>query len=97
MEGYLIIIDKNTGNILKITDIFNNFKKKKREKIKPMGFVVGLNKIFLSTTNGRLLIIDLVSGKTITTLKIDSEKISRPFVSNKNLFVIKDNSIIKLD
>ena len=97
IEGYLIIIDKNTGNILRITDIFNNFKKKKREKIKPMGFVVGLNKIFLSTTNGRLLIIDLASGKTVSTLKIDNEKISRPFVSNKNLFVIKDNSIIKLD
>ena len=30
-------------------------------------------------------------------LKIDNEKISKPSVINKNLFVIKDNSIIKLN
>ena len=30
-------------------------------------------------------------------LKIDSGKISRPFVLNQSLFIIKDNSIIKLD
>ena len=59
--------------------------------------MVGLNKIYLSTNNGRLLVIDVTSGRTISTLKIDSEKISRPFVLDKNLFVIKDNAIIKLN
>ena len=58
---------------------------------------MGLNNIYLSTNNGRLLIIDITSGKTISTLKIDSEKISRPVILNKNLFVIKDNGIIKLN
>jgi outer membrane protein assembly factor BamB len=96
-EGYLIITDKNDGNIIRVTDVFNNFKQKKRNKIKPTGFVVGLNKIYLSTNNGRLLVIDVTSGRTISTLKIDSEKISRPFVLDKNLFVIKDNAIIKLN
>ena len=28
--------------------------------------------------------IDIKSGKTISTLKIDNEKISRPFIFNKN-------------
>ena len=28
-EGYLIVIDKKTGNIIRVTDIFKNFKKKK--------------------------------------------------------------------
>ncbi len=97
IEGYLVVIDKNNGNILRVTDIFNNFKPNKRKKIKPTGFVAGLNKIYVSTNNGRLLIIDIASGKAISTLKIDNEKISRPFVFNKNLFVIKDNAIIKLN
>ena len=97
IEGYLILIGKNSGNIIRVTDIFNNFKKKKRNKIKPVGFVVGLNNIYLSTDNGRLLVIDISTGKTISTLKIDNEKISRPIIQDKNLFVIKDNAIIKLN
>jgi outer membrane protein assembly factor BamB len=97
IEGYLIIIEKNSGNIIRITDIFKSFKKKKRDKIKPVGFVVGLNNIYLSTDNGRLLVIDIASGKTISILKIDNEKISRPFILDKNLFVIKDDAIIKLN
>ena len=97
LEGYLIITEKNSGNIIRVTDIFQNFKVKKRKNIKPTGFVVGLNNIYLSTDNGRLLVIDIASGKAISTLKIDNEKISKPFVQNKNLFLIKDNAIIKLN
>jgi outer membrane protein assembly factor BamB len=96
-EGYLIIIEKVSGNIIRVTDIFRDFKKKKRDKIKPVGFVVGFNNIYLTTDNGRLLIIDIRTGKTISTLKIDNEKISRPIIQDKSLFVIKDNAIIKLN
>jgi outer membrane protein assembly factor BamB len=97
IEGYLIILEKKSGNIIRVTDVFTNFKKKKRDKIKPVGFIIGLNKIYLSTDNGRLLVIDTMTGKMISTLKIDNEKISRPFVLDDNLFVIKDNAIIKLN
>ena len=96
-EGYLFLIDKDKGNIIRITDIFNNFKIKKRKSIRPTGFILGSNKIYLSTNNGRLLIIDIKTGKIISVLKIDSEKILRPIISNQNLFVIKDNAIIKLN
>ena len=97
LEGYLIIIDKNSGNIIRVTDVFTNFKPKKRDQIKPTGFIVGLSKIYLSTNIGKLLVIDISTGKTISSLKIDKEKISRPFVLNNNLFIIKDNAIIKLN
>ncbi len=97
LEGYLIVIEKKTGNIIRVTDIFRNFKKKIREKIQPVGFVVGFKNIYLTTDSGRLLVIDIKSGKTSSILKIDSDKISRPFILNKNLFVVKDNAIIKLD
>ena len=97
LEGYLIVTDKDSGNIIKITDIFNDFKIKNRPKIKPTGFVVGLSKIYVSTTNGRLIIVNIKTGKVITVLKIDNEKISQPFIVDKDLFVIKDNGIIKLN
>ena len=97
LEGYLIVIDKITGNIIKVTDVFYNFKPKKRKEIKPTGFIVGLKNIYLSTNIGKLLVIDIKSGKTISTLKIDKDKISRPFISNQNLYLAKDNAIIKLN
>ena len=97
LEGYLIITDKNTGNIIRVTDVFKIFKPKKRNEIKPTGFIVGLNNIYLSTNVGKLVVIDIYSGKTKSTYKIDSEKISKPFVQNKDLFLVKDNAIIKLN
>ena len=51
----------------------------------------------LSTDNGRLLTIDIATGKTESISKIDNEKISRPFVFNKKIILVKDNSIIRLN
>ena len=97
LEGYLVVTEKNTGNIIRVTDVFNKFKITDRINIKPTGFIIGAKNIYLSTSNGKLLIIDLKTGKTTSILKIDNEKISKPFVKNKNLFLVKDNSIIKLN
>ena len=44
-----------------------------------------------------MLIIDVKTGATNKILKIDNDKISRPFVVDKDLYVIKDNAVIKLD
>lgn len=97
IEGYLIVIEKISGNIIRANDIFGNFKDKKRSKIKPSGFIVGIENIYLSTDSGQLLIIDINNGKIKSTLKIDNNKISRPVVVNQNLYVITDNSITKFD
>ena len=96
-EGYLFLIDKNNGNIIRITDLFNKFKIKKRNLIEPTGFVIGSNNIYLSTNNGRLLIVDISTGKTISVLKIDNDKILRPLINNQNLYTVKDKAIIKLN
>ena len=63
----------------------------------PIGFVVGSKNIYLTTSKGRLFTVDVETGKTKSIIKIDNHKISRPFILNKNLFLVKDNSIIKLD
>ena len=97
LEGFLIIIDNPTGNIIRVTDVFDQFKIKKRKKIKPVGLSINKTDIFLSTNQGKLLVIDILTGKTKSILKIDKSKISRPFFSNNNLYLIKENSIIKLN
>ena len=96
-EGYLFLIDKNKGSIIRVTDIFDNFKSKNRNLIEPTGFILGKDNIYLSTNNGRLLVIDIASGKTIATLKIDSEKILKPVYFDEKLFVVKNNAIIRLN
>tara|TARA_B110000238_G_scaffold159009_1_gene172385 strand:- start:27 stop:1328 length:1302 start_codon:yes stop_codon:yes gene_type:complete len=96
-EGYLVIIDSRDGNIVRITDVFSEIKKKQRAKINPVGFVVAKDNIYLTADNGRLFVIDIKLGKTKSIIKIDNNKISKPFILNKNMFLIKDDSIIKLD
>ena len=97
LKGYLIIIEKNSGNIIRITNLFKGIKPKLRDKILPTGFIVGKNNIYLTTDHGRLLVADITSGKTINIIKIDKYKITRPSILNNNLFIITDNSIIKLN
>ena len=97
LEGFLFIIERGSGKIIRITDIFKNFKPRKRSKIQPVGFIVGLYNIYLTTNNGRLLVIKTSTGITSSVLKIDNDKISRPFILDKNLYIIKDSSIIKLN
>ena len=97
LEGYLVLTEKKSGNIIRVTDVFDSFKIKDRAKIKPTGFVVGLENIYLSTSNGRLLVINISSGKTILIKKIYNNKISKPFIQNENLFLIKNNGLIRLN
>ena len=96
-EGYLTILEGETGNIIRITDIFSSIKEKRRKTINPVGFIVAKENIYLTTDNGRLFVVDIKSGQTKSVIKIDNNKISRPFILNENLFLVKDNSIIKLD
>ena len=96
-EGFLIVMDNKNGKIIRATDLFKKYKTKKRRKIKPVGFIVGSKNIYLTTNNGRIIIADLSSGKILSILKIDNTIISRPFVLNQNIYIIKENAIIRLN
>ena len=92
-EGYLFVIDDRNGNILRITDILTNFKN--RNDLKPTGFIHGKYKIFVSLDNGRLLTINSSTGLQEKITKIHGSKISRPYVLNNSMYLIKDNAIAK--
>ena len=96
-KGYLYIMEKQSGNIIRITDVFSNFKLKKRKKIQPTGFVASQNNIYLSTNIGQLLVVKTSDGKKSLSYKISREKISKPYINNRKLYVVKNNEIIRLD
>ena len=97
LEGYLVAIDSRNGNIVRMTNVLNIIKNYKKKNILPEGFIITNDKIYLSLSNGRLIIIDILNGKPIDIKKIDNEKISRPYVLNNDMFIIRDNAILKLN
>jgi outer membrane protein assembly factor BamB len=96
-DGHLFTIQKEQGNILRINDIYTLYKAKKRKDIKPEGFVIANNKIFLTNNNGHLIVINLKTGKIEQIKKIAREKISKPYIFNQHLYLVKNGTIVKYD
>jgi outer membrane protein assembly factor BamB len=94
-DGYLFVTEKNTGNIIRVTYLYEEYEKKRKEKISPIGFVIGNKNLFLTNNDGKMIVVGLESGKIIKTETIAKNLISEPFIFNKNLFVIKNGSIIQ--
>ena len=95
-EGLLFVIDLKNGNIIKTQDLFTNYSDKKRMLVKPTGIASGVREIFVTLSSGRLIVVELKTGKVIKNFKIDSQTISPPYIFNKKIYIIKDNSIIEL-
>jgi outer membrane protein assembly factor BamB len=94
-EGYLYLVEKNEGNILRITDLYKDYKIKNRKDIKPIGFAIGDTRLYLTNTDGKMIIVELDFGKVISIEKVAGNFTSRPFIFNQNLFVIRNGSIVQ--
>ena len=94
-EGYLYVLDKSKGNIIRITDLYKNYKIKKRKNVMPRGFVIGNTKLYLTNSDGKMIIVDLNNGNVINIEKVSGDLISKPFIFNQNLFIIRNGSIIQ--
>ena len=93
-EGFLFVIDKKNGNILRSTNILNTVKNK---NIYPTGFIAAKNFVYVSLSNGRLLKVGIEDGKTKDVIKIDNGKISRPYILDKQMYILRDNAIIRIE
>ena len=94
-EGYLYVIENTTGNIIRVNDLYKIYKEKKRKNVYPVGFVIGYKKLYLTNTDGKMIIVDLQNGNVLKTEKVSSNLVSKPFIFNKNLFLIRNGSIIQ--
>ena len=93
-EGYLFVIDNKRGNIIRVTNMLKNIKNKKNE-IKPSGFIIARNKIYLSLNNGRLIKTDVTTGIEENIYKLSGSKLLRPKIFRENMYLLKNNAIIK--
>ena len=96
-EGLMVLLNKTDGNILRINNILKNIKKKRRKNYRPVGFIISDNKVYISTSNGRIFIINFFDNSLQKILKLDREKLQRPIYFNNELYIAKDNSIIKIN
>jgi len=96
-KGYLYVVDKKSGNIIRINDLFKDYKDKKRKQIKPTGFFIALNKIYLTNSDGKLIIVNSSEANILNVVKISGGKILQPFINENNLFLISNGSIIKFN
>ena len=93
-NGFLIILDKKNGKLIRSTNIKTKIKKKKWDDLVNNGFLVGKNKIYLST-NGKLNIIDLSDGLSKKIVDLDKKFIARPYIYEKSMYILSSNQIIK--
>ena len=96
-EGLMVLLNKTDGNILRINNILKNIKKKRRENYRPTGFIISDDKVYVSTRNGRIFIINFSDNSLQNVLKLDKEKLQRPVYFNRELYIAKDNSIIRIN
>ena len=96
-KGYLYLVDKNSGNIMRINDLYKDYKDKKRKQIKPTGFFIAANKIYVTNSDGKLIIVNSNEGNILNIVKISGGKILQPFINENNLFLISNGSVIKFN
>ena len=92
-NGFFVIIDIKSGDIISSNNILKVLKKKK-QNTRITGFVLGSGKIISTTLNGYLIISSATSGNVQSFRKIGSTIVSPPIVSDQKLFVITENSKI---
>ena len=92
-NGFFINIEKNSGKIIWSTNILKILKKK-NQKTKVTGFVLGSDKIYSITLNGYLIISSAESGQVEYFVKIGHTLTTSPIISNGSIYILTENSRI---
>ena len=92
-KGYFVNLDKRNGKILWSTNIFKVLKKK-LQKTYISGFILGSDKIYITTLNGYLITCSALTGKVENKKRIASSINSAPIIINGELYVLTAKSRI---
>lgn len=96
-DGYLVVMNKKDGNIIRTNYLLSMFKEKKRKKINVSGFTVGNLKAYITFNNGFLMVVDLKNGNTSNLIKIARSSLSKPIIYQDNLYILKNGAVNKFD
>ncbi len=94
-DGYLSVIERLSGNLIRSSNLFKNIQTKKNQTILATGFTFSKNNFYVTTDNGKLLIVNIKTGKIVSALNFSKKKISNPQIIHKNLYIISDDFIIR--
>ena len=83
----------DNGEIISSVNILKILKKKK-QKTKVVGFIMGSGKIYTTTLNGYLIVSSAISGKAEYFKKIGDPITSAPIINNGKLYILTKNSRI---
>jgi len=86
-NGYFIILDKNSGKIIRSTNILKVLKEKK-QNTNVTGFIMGSGKIYAVTMNGYLIVCSAASGKVEYFKKIADAIHVPPIISGGSLYIL---------
>ena len=92
-NGYFVNLDKRNGKILWSTNIFKVLKKK-LQKTYISGFILGSDKIYITTLNGYLITCSALTGKVENKKRIAFSINSAPIIINGELYVLTTKSRI---
>ncbi len=59
--------------------------------------MVGQNNLYLTNSDGSLIVVKLISGNILKIEKVSRDLISKPYIYNGELFIVKNGSIVKYD
>ena len=57
--------------------------------------MLGKTDLYLTSSDGKMIVVKLNLGNIIDTVKVAGDFISEPFIFNQSLFVIRNGSIIQ--
>ena len=92
-NGYFVILNLDTGEIISSTNVLKILKKRK-QSTKITGFIMGSGKIYSVTSNGYLIVSSATSGEVENFLNIKDPITSTPVISDGKLFIYTENSRI---
>jgi len=92
-NGYFVILDKDTGEIVSSFNILKILKRKK-QNTKVTSFIMGSGKIYSMTSNGFLIVSSILTGKAEYFKKIGEKNISSLIINNGTLYILTENSKI---
>jgi len=92
-NGFVVCIDKISGQIIYSLNILKILKKRKQKTL-ITGFVLGSNKIYSTTMNGFLITSSAITGEVENFRKIGDSITSAPIISNGSLYILTNNSKI---
>ena len=90
-NGYFINLDLKSGNVIWSTYLLKVLKKKKQNTF-ISGFVLGSDKVYITTQNGYLIVCSALTGRIDLFKKIASSINTSPIISNGELYILTGDS-----